>query len=457
MSGRGYSALHGRLEDLVGKQVGRYDRRLRDVLSPFQELVRSAQHSLDELKGDLDPVAVGEIEAVLDVVEQGNFYPTLILPEMSWSYHDTFPEKYFPSYATMRVPLNERYEMDPLCLLERLEEYRYLFRRFPELFQLFCSSNLLVINSPHNPTGVVYRRETVLRLLQIASEYGITVLDDNSYHKLVSRQQKAKEGDASVAQLYERFRSHFQKPVKMITAGATTKGLQGAGDRTGILLTNDATVIDFVKERASHSHQLSLYLTTLKLESGLAAKRFTREVEKIAGELLDPTTPLAPWNVIHDQLQALMADLQERDFPVAVFETVLEGYERLLRLKHRDASVRDLSESLSQLVKELKMLRIERRLRNDVQQRLDQVRLARLRALPDLNVIEPQGAFYSCIRLTDEDDDRGVEPFLRALSYHRKVDVTYAGKGFVRLSLGGFIQGSGTSYDRLGQAVEIYL
>lgn len=457
MTGRGYSALHGRLEDLVGKQVGRYDRRLRDVLSPFQELVRNAQHSLDQLKGDLDPVAVGEIEAVLDVVEQGHFYPTLILPEMSWSYHDTFPDKYFPSYTTMRIPLNDRYEFDPLRLFERLEEYRYLFRRFPEVFQLLCGSMLLVINTPHNPTGVVYRRETVLRLLQIASEYGITVVDDNSYHKVVSRQQKAKEGDACVAQLYESFRSHFPKPIKIITAGATTKGLQGAGDRTGILLTNDAAVVEFVKERASHSHQLSLYLTTLKLESGLAAKRFTREVEKLAGDLLDPTATVAPWNVIREHLQSLMGDLEERDFPVAVFETLLDGYERLLRLKHRDASVRELSECLSQLVQALKGLRIERRLRNDVQQRLDQVRLARLRALPDLPAITPQGAFYACIRLTDEGDDRGIEPFLRALSLYRKADLTYAGKGFIRLSLGGFLQGDRSSYDRLGQAVEIYL
>ena len=164
LSNSGFGALHGRLEDVIGDRVADADRPLRDVLAPIQEFMRQAQRSLVDFKGDLDPVAVSEIEAMLNVIEQGHFYPTLILAELSWTYHDVFPEKDFPPYSVIRIPLNARHEMDPVALLSRLEALRYLFRRFPEVFDLLCKSILLVLNTPHNPTSVVYRRETVLKL-----------------------------------------------------------------------------------------------------------------------------------------------------------------------------------------------------------------------------------------------------------------------------------------------------
>jgi len=455
----GLGALHGRLEDVVGERVRRYDRRVRDSLAPLQELIRTAQRSIDNLRGELDPVAIGECEAMLMLLEQGHFYPTLILPRMAWSYHDVFPEKYFPRASRIVLPLNRHHEMDPLALLARLEELRYLFRRFPEVFRLFCRSMLLVINSPHNPTGVFYRRETVLSLLKIASEYGIRVVDDNSYHKVVFSWQKAREGDESVAQLYQRHRGHFARPVDLITVGATTKGLQGAGDRTGMICANEAGAVEFVDRRASEPHLLSLFMTRAKLETGLAAKRHVAELERVAGRVLDPTR--SPAREVRGLLERLRGVMREETFPTVVFAAILDGYEELLRLDRRGASRRQLSEHISDMVRRLKMLRLERRMRSDVEQRVQQVRMALERAASaddgGAGQIEPQGAFYCCVRLCDGEDDRGVQPFLVALSRRRKVDVTYAGDGYVRLSLGGELAGDRESYDRLGLAVEVYL
>lgn len=458
LSDAGFGALHGHLEQRWGDHVARADRRLRHALAPVQEVVRSVQRSMDELKGELDPVAVSEIEAVLNVVEQGYFYPLLVLPEMAWSYGDVFPGKDYPPASTIRVPLNAQHELDADALLTRLEELRYLFRRFPELFELLCRSMLLVINSPHNPTGVVYRRETILKLLQIAAEYGLTVVDDNSYHKIVTREVKAREGDACVAQLYERHRAQFSRPVRMITVGATTKGLQGSGDRTGLIHANLPDAVAFAAARASEPHLMSLYLTQLKLEAGLAAKRYTGQLEQLAAQVLDPTA--SPWEPLQRLLEGELEQARDERFPTVAFERLLAGYEQLLRLKGRDASRTHLSSSLSELVDSIKGVRLERCLRQDVERRLQQARLACLRvfaagATPE--IIAPQGAFYFCIRLCAPGDDRGVREFLRALARHRKVDLTYAGRGFVRLSLGGMLKGDARSYDRLGQVVEVYL
>jgi len=50
-----------------------------------------------------------------------------------------------------------------------------------------------------------------------------------------------------------------------------------------------------------------------------------------------------------------------------------------------------------------------------------------------------------------------VREFLQAIARHRKVDVTWAGQGFVRLSLGGRLEGDEQGYQRFGRAVEAYL
>jgi len=453
----GVGALHGHIEGKLGEHVGEVDRKLRRFLGPVQDAMRAAQRSMDELKGEMDPVAIGEIEAVLQVIQRGGFYPTLILPQMAWSYQDVFPEKYYPRASMMRVPLNDRHELDPMALLTRLEEMRYLFRRFPEIFELFCKSMLLLVNSPNNPTGVVYRRETVLRLLQIASEYGITVCDDNAYHRVITKRQKAREGEDCIAEIYEKYREHFPRPVRILTATATTKGLQGSGDRTGFVHSNVPEAVEYARRHASAPHLMSLYLTQLKLEVGLASKRCTKQLETLAAELLDPAVTPHPWDRVKEMLEREIAQAQDERCPTPVLKTLLEGYEELLRLKHRDAGVQHYSESVSRLSKRLKTLRLERRMREDVDRRFEKMRAARAAALPGMEYIEPEGAFYACVRLDPQADDRGMQEFLMAMSRYRKIDMSYAGHGYVRLSLGGRLDGDEKSYDRYGKVMELFM
>ena len=246
-------------------------------------------------------------------------------------------------------------------------------------------------------------------------------------------------------------------PVRIITASATTKGLQGSGDRTGIIHSNDPEVVDFCAARASAPHLLSLYLTRLKLESGLAAKRITGDLEDLAARLVDPTDRARASASLRELSATMLQDARAEEFPVAVFETVLAGYEDLLRLEQRGATVKHVSEGVSDLLKKVKQLRLEVRLRSDVQRRFEAFINAAKTAAPEAEIIPPTGAFYACLRLCGPTDDRGVQDFLRAITRHRKVDVTYAGKGFVRISLGGELKGDSESYVRYEKALTAYL
>lgn len=458
MTRAGLGALHGHLEGKLVDPVEDASRRLRlAALGPVQGALRAAFARTEGVKGDIDPVALGEIEAVLHAVERSALYPSLVLPEMSWTYQDVFPEKDYPYASTVRVPLNARYEMDPGALLERIERLRYAFRRFPEIFRLLCHTMLVVVNSPHNPTSVVWRRETILRLLQIAAEYDLTICDDDSYHRVLTKQQKAREGDDSVAQIYEQYREHLGGPVRIHTVGATTKALQGSGDRTGLLHSNDPACIDSAERGASRPHLMSLYLTALKLESCLACKRYTAELGALAADLLRPGSENVPWDSLLAMLERERATMRDERAPVAAFQTLLEGYEELLRLRQRGASVAELSSAMSSLVKRLKLLRFDKRLCDDVEKRILAFTRARERAVPGREHIEPEGAFYACVRLCPPGDERGVAEFLQAIARHRKVDVTWAGAGFVRLSLGGSLPGDEKGYERYGKALEVYL
>ena len=204
---------------------------------------------------------------------------------------------------------------------------------------------------------------------------------------------------------------------------------------------------------------LSLYLTELKLECGPGGASATRaSSRRIAGAPARPDVARARLGGAQGAAHATRSTrVRDDEFPVAVFETLLAGYEELLRLEQRGATVKHLSEAVSELVRALKQLRLEVRLRGDVQRRIDALIAAHEAPLPDAELITPTGAFYACIRLAREGDERGVHDFLRAIARHRKVDVTYAGHGYVRVSLGGQLSGDDKGYERFEKALEVYL
>src|SRR5205823_719353 len=46
-------------------------------------------------------------------------------------------------------------------------------------------TKMVIINTPHNPTGVVYPRETLQAVADIAERHGLLVLSDEIYEKII--------------------------------------------------------------------------------------------------------------------------------------------------------------------------------------------------------------------------------------------------------------------------------
>src|SRR2546430_4395703 len=113
------------------------------------------------------PGGVGAIAATLAaVVEQGE---EVLLPDPGW-----------PNYRMMLPWLGARgvyYPCPPAAGFQ------------PDLDALEAlvtpRSKVLVVNSPNNPTGAVYPRQTIIALIELAQRHNIWLLSDECYDQIL--------------------------------------------------------------------------------------------------------------------------------------------------------------------------------------------------------------------------------------------------------------------------------
>jgi aspartate aminotransferase len=106
-------------------------------------------------------------ETLIAVVEAGE---AILIPDPGW-----------PNYEMMATVLGAEPVRYPL---DRSAGYEPDLERLAELARL-PHAKALVANSPGNPTGAVWRRETVEEVLRIAQENGLYLVSDEVYDEIV--------------------------------------------------------------------------------------------------------------------------------------------------------------------------------------------------------------------------------------------------------------------------------
>jgi aspartate aminotransferase/aminotransferase len=109
----------------------------------------------------------GLLEALMVLVERGE---GLLLPDPGW-----------PNYEMIATILGAEaisYPLDPAS------GYEPDLDRLAEL-AASPGAKAIVVNSPGNPTGAVWRRETVERVVEIAREHDLYVVSDEVYEEIV--------------------------------------------------------------------------------------------------------------------------------------------------------------------------------------------------------------------------------------------------------------------------------
>jgi aspartate aminotransferase len=189
------------------------------------------------------------------------------------------PAPYWVSYPEMvrlagGMPIicdfNESYKIDP-----------------PNLKRLIGKkTKALILNSPSNPTGIVYTKEELSAIGKIVLETGILCISDEVYEKLVY-------GDAehvSIASL------HPQLMEQTITVNGVSKTYSMTGWRIGYL----AAPADIAKAIANIQSQTTSNPTSFAQKAALAAltgpieevSRMVAEFERRRNYLLDNLSPL---------------------------------------------------------------------------------------------------------------------------------------------------------------------
>jgi aspartate/methionine/tyrosine aminotransferase len=154
------------------------------------------------------------MEALATLVSPGD---RILIPDPGW-----------PNYQMMADVLSARTVLYPL-----LPEEGFLpdFDRLEELVRT-SGATVLIVNSPGNPTGAVFPRAVVERLVELTARHGIYLLSDECYEQVVF------EGEhVSPASLGE--------PAHVLSVFSMSKSYAMTGWRMGYV-TGPSEVIDLV-------------------------------------------------------------------------------------------------------------------------------------------------------------------------------------------------------------------
>lgn len=167
-------------------------------------------------------VTAGAKEAIfVALITQSNERTTLLLPQPGWT-----PYFMWAKGLAMQVRF---YDIRGAGLVERLEA---LFQQAP--------SSVLLLNSPHNPTGVEISREDFDAIVERARHYGVVVISDEVYRHVARAEQPAS------------ILKHIQAgEQQVIQVDSLSKMLGMAGLRIGFLLADPETVKAFEVVRSS--------------------------------------------------------------------------------------------------------------------------------------------------------------------------------------------------------------
>lgn len=165
----------------------------------------------------------------------------------------------------------EQIVYDPIALAAEPDLLRQLIADSP------TPPALLILNYPHNPTGVALTQQGMNRLIEIAAEHHLPVVSDEVYRVFA-------DGTVSAAHAPAR------DPHRHLVADSCSKALAVAGLRVGFLQAAPEVVWDLTAFRASYAsctsiltqHIAALLLTDPGARSWLADVRASAERDRQA-------------------------------------------------------------------------------------------------------------------------------------------------------------------------------
>ena len=481
------------------------DGRLKNVLidlgilDKYNTCTPSEQHIIKEFISsltNLKKTSISDdvqmiIRDVLFVKEEKILKPYILFNKYSsWEYLDLFPTDRFdinPFDMEIGITPEGRIDFDRLTLrLERMKNTFQIFDETGNLWDRFCENLTIVINDPANPSGYSdFNNLSLLNFLKFISTSKITLFLDEAYNDTVKTKDPSEPKWRTISRYVMDNLSQKYARLNMVSSISTTKNLGATGDRLGSIVATPSKkeVIDFARRKNSKEsgNTNSLYMLVNVLETAQQAK----QIKNILEEKL-------PRNASRQKIKRLIEQYiietctgqsgdrkrknthPEKSFegsPLHLFllnELVAIDKLNMLELpddfKYKDEPF--FAYYQKQLVATLNGFRVNKNFRNESLKRLEIGKDTARELLEGdagkyARTVASDGSFLFNIQLKQFFSYQDLEKFTQKLAEQRGIAVIPYQTGFLRFSLGGYLEGTTTSYDifrkEIKNALEIVL
>jgi len=410
--------------------------------------------------------------------------------EASWEYKDLFPPDRFDlNPFDIDIELNGEGRVDWKRLLKKLERIKNTFQLFDEsgsLWDRFCENSTLIINDPANPSGFTdFNNIYLIRFLKFMNNSKITLFLDEAYNDAVKIEDPEEPKWRTISRYIMNNIGSYAK-ISVVSSLSTTKNMGATGDRLGSLIATPARkdVIEYARSRfgTEKGNTNSLYMLVNILEVAQLAK-------KIKDRMEENLPKDASRYKIKEKLKGyILAELeqnrsQRKRKNLSGRPSLFEGsplhiflLQELVNLDKLD--VLDLPDDFKykgqpfftyykeHLVSELNKFRVNKIFRNEANKRLKLAKETVTKILeetgnPNISVLDSDGSYLFNLHIRDYFSYQDLEKFTLKLASERGLAFLPYQKGFVRLSLGDYLEGSEESYRiftrELDNVVRIFL
>ncbi len=406
-----------------------------------------------------------------EIRRTGNIAGRIISEEIMWSYGNVYEDRdgEFPKDKRIMIKRKESGELDTAGLRTHLMQLERKLDEDKRLFRSLCKSMMIVINSPHNPSAQLLNEKEALAVLDVACDFGLTIIDDSSYYKMVRTQERDdgtqyRPHHPPIAEIYEQNKELFtgRHGARIITIATPTKNLSAAGGRQFLMISNDSAVTDFAQEELSGEvpNLLAYQFTKEKCTHGDGCKKIYKDLAKFAKR---PRLSIGSYmNYFEKNLTP--HQLIKSGISHEAYKVVVDAYYHLCLLTGRSGGKQHAEQIVHTLCKELKGMRPEKVAAADGDKRFEAavaaIKSEKNARGEDINYLEPEGAFYVNIELDhfprSKKDPRIVQQFIEVLNKRTGVGVTQMGSThYLRLALGGKLEGDDKGYKVLENRVRI--
>lgn len=444
---------------------------------------------------DITSIADDVQMIVRDIVFHDVLKPYILFnTEASWEYKDLFPvDRFDINPFDLEVGLTEEKRIDFERLHHRLNRMKNSFQLFDDtgaLWDRFCENLTIIINDPSNPSGYTdFNNPSLIKFLKFLNNNKITLLLDEAYSDAI----KIDDPDEPKWRTISRYvmNNIASLPnISIVSSLSTTKNLGATGNRLGSLVATPMRldVIEFARKQNSieKGNTNSLFMLVNTIEAAQLAKKIKDSMESelpkdasrfkikalLENSIIDEVVSYAERKAGKKKHNEIKRFSPFEGSPIHLF--LLEELVSLDKLdvlglpddfKYKGEPFYKYYQD--HLVKALNKFRVNKIFRSECNKRLTMAKtiardvIRRENAEAYCDVLESDGSYLFNLILKEFFSFQDLEKFAKKLAEERGIAVLPYQTGFLRFSLGDYVEGTEQSYEvfgkELGNAIRIVL